>query len=198
MRPTTATRPTASCGSSRGACGLLSFPHRLSRQGKPGAFLLGSFDLAVTRFSGRRAPLYPGGGPNCPIPFVQEAYSHEVSSAGFWPGGGRATIGLLSLGLSGAGRFMRARRQSEAFFAEEARRVHPAVRGRARGRAGRPLMAFLQSTYAVAADLASLGPRGPRVRVGRAGEGEGGVEPTRVRSFPLPLWERVPERSEGG
>ncbi len=48
----------------------------------------GSFDLAVTRFSGRRAPLHPGGIPALPDDVTQEAYSHEVSSAGFWPGGG--------------------------------------------------------------------------------------------------------------
>ncbi len=48
----------------------------------------GSFDLAVTRFSGRPAPLHPGGIPNLPDDVTQEAYSHEVSSAGFWPGGG--------------------------------------------------------------------------------------------------------------
>lgn len=48
----------------------------------------GSFDLAVTRFSGRPAPLHPGGIPNLPDDVTREAYSHEVSSAGFWPGGG--------------------------------------------------------------------------------------------------------------
>src|SRR3954467_5165781 len=48
----------------------------------------GSFDLAVTRFSGRRAPLPPGGVPALPDAVTREAYSHEVSSAGFWPGGG--------------------------------------------------------------------------------------------------------------
>ena len=48
----------------------------------------GSFDLAVTRFSGRRAPKHPGGIPNLPDAVTREAYSHEVSSAGFWPGGG--------------------------------------------------------------------------------------------------------------
>ncbi len=48
----------------------------------------GSFDLAVTRFSGRTAPLHPGGFPNLPDTVTREAYSHEVSSAGFWPGGG--------------------------------------------------------------------------------------------------------------
>lgn len=48
----------------------------------------GAFDLALTRFSGRRAPLHPGGFPNLPDKVAREAYSHEVASAGFWPGGG--------------------------------------------------------------------------------------------------------------
>jgi hypothetical protein len=48
----------------------------------------GALDLAVTRFSGRRAPLHPGGIPHLPDAVTREAYSHEVSSAGFWPGGG--------------------------------------------------------------------------------------------------------------
>ena len=46
----------------------------------------GAFDLAVTRFSGRPAPLHPGIAPNMPVRVMQEAYSHEVSSCGFWPG----------------------------------------------------------------------------------------------------------------
>ena len=54
----------------------------------PVHFFWGSFDLAVSRFSGRRAPLHPGGVPALPDAVAQEAYSHEVSSAGFWPGGG--------------------------------------------------------------------------------------------------------------
>ena len=53
----------------------------------PVQFFWGSFDLAVTRFSGRRAPLHPGGVPYLPDEVTREAYSHEVSSAGFWPGG---------------------------------------------------------------------------------------------------------------
>ena len=53
----------------------------------PVHFFWGSFDLAVTRFSGRDAPDHPGGLPNMPLWVAQEAYSHEVSSAGFWPGG---------------------------------------------------------------------------------------------------------------
>lgn len=54
----------------------------------PVHFFWGSFDLAVTRFSGRRAPRHPGQAPNCPDYVMVEAYSHECSSAGFWPGGG--------------------------------------------------------------------------------------------------------------
>jgi hypothetical protein len=53
----------------------------------PVHFFWGSFDLAVTRFSGRRAPPHPGGVPGLPDAVVRDAYSHEVSSAGFWPGG---------------------------------------------------------------------------------------------------------------
>ena len=53
----------------------------------PVHFFWGSFDLAVTRFSGRPAPRHPGGIPNLPDAVTREAYSHEESSAGFWPGG---------------------------------------------------------------------------------------------------------------
>jgi len=52
----------------------------------PVHFFWGSFDLAVTRFSGRRAPQHPGGVPHLPDAVAREAYSHEVSSLGFWPG----------------------------------------------------------------------------------------------------------------
>ena len=53
----------------------------------PVHFFWGAFDLATSRFSGRPAPQHPGGVPNCPDWVMQEAYSHEVSSCGFWPGG---------------------------------------------------------------------------------------------------------------
>jgi len=52
----------------------------------PVHFFWGSFDLAASRFSGRPAPRHPGGAPNCANWVMEEAYSHEVSSAGFWPG----------------------------------------------------------------------------------------------------------------
>jgi len=54
----------------------------------PVHFFWGSFDIAVTRFSGRPAPPHPGGAPGLSDAVMREAYSHEVSSAGFWPGGG--------------------------------------------------------------------------------------------------------------
>jgi hypothetical protein len=54
----------------------------------PVHFFWGSFDLAVTRFSGRPAPPHPGGVPHLPNAVVRDAYSQEVSSLGFWPGGG--------------------------------------------------------------------------------------------------------------
>jgi hypothetical protein len=53
----------------------------------PVHFFWGSFDLAVTRFSGRTAPLFSGKVPGLALEVMREAYSHEVSSAGFWPGG---------------------------------------------------------------------------------------------------------------
>jgi len=53
----------------------------------PVHFFWGAFDLAVTRFSGRGAPPHPGGIPNCPNWVMQEAYSHQLSSCGYWPGG---------------------------------------------------------------------------------------------------------------
>jgi hypothetical protein len=64
-----------------------AFRARFIGKCSPVHFFWGSFDLAVTRFSGRRAPLHPGGIPNLPDWVAREAYSHEVSSCGFWPGG---------------------------------------------------------------------------------------------------------------
>lgn len=67
---------------------LKEFRSRFAGKSSPVHFFWGSFDLAVTRFSGRRAPPHPGGVPNLPDWVAREAYSHEVSSCGFWPGGG--------------------------------------------------------------------------------------------------------------
>lgn len=65
------------------------FRSRFLGKCSPVHFFWGSFDLAVTRFSGRIAPVHPGGIPNLPDWVTREAYSHEVISAGFWPGGDR-------------------------------------------------------------------------------------------------------------
>ncbi|MEO8938050.1 MAG: DUF5996 family protein, partial [Burkholderiaceae bacterium] len=64
------------------------FRGRFLGKQSPSHFFWGSFDLAATRFSGRVAPPHPGGVPNCPDYVMVEAYSHECSSCGFWPGGG--------------------------------------------------------------------------------------------------------------
>ncbi|MEO8088874.1 MAG: DUF5996 family protein [Gemmatimonadales bacterium] len=67
---------------------LKRFRGRFLGKASPVHFFWGSFDLAATRFSGRQAPPYPGGAPNLGPWVMQEAYSHECSSLGFWPGGG--------------------------------------------------------------------------------------------------------------
>ena len=66
---------------------LKTFRTAFLGKASPVHFFWGSFDLAATRFSGRRAPPHPGGVPHLPDAVAREAYSHEVSSAGFWPGG---------------------------------------------------------------------------------------------------------------
>lgn len=68
---------------------LSRFRSEFTGKVSPVHFFWGAMDLAVTRFSGRDAPRHPGGAPNCPNEVMVEGYSHEISSAGFWPGGGR-------------------------------------------------------------------------------------------------------------
>ena len=63
-----------------------TFRSRFIGKVSPVHLFWGALDVAVTRFSGRRAPLHPGGAPNCGPHVMWEAYSHEVSSAGYWPG----------------------------------------------------------------------------------------------------------------
>jgi hypothetical protein len=67
---------------------LKTFRGRFVGKCSPVHFWWGGFDLACTRFSGRRAPTHPGGFPNLPDYVTREAYSHECISAGWWPGGG--------------------------------------------------------------------------------------------------------------
>jgi hypothetical protein len=116
----------------------------------------GSFDLAVTRFSGRRAPLHPGGIPALPDEVTREAYSHEVSSAGFWPGGGGVDFpAFYSYAYPAPNGFADARVMPDAAYFEktlgEFVLPYDAVRRSADPEA--TLMAFLQSTYQAAADL---------------------------------------------
>ena len=67
--------------------GFTAFRSLYRGKSSPSHLFWGSLDLAVTRFSGRSAPLHPGGVPGLPDTVTREAYSHEVISAGFWPGG---------------------------------------------------------------------------------------------------------------
>ena len=135
---------------------LKVFRSRFIGKCSPVHFFWGSFDLAVTRFSGRRAPPHPGGIPNLPDWVAREAYSHEVSSCGFWPGGEAMPYPVFysyaypepqgfksaSVGTVGA-------RYDSAFG--EFVLPYDDVRKSASGEA--MLLEFLQSTYEAAADL---------------------------------------------
>ena len=134
------------------------FKFRTSFLGKcsPVHFFWGSFDLAVTRFSGRRAPLHPGGVPYLPDRVTREAYSHEVSSAGFWPGNDLVPYpafysyaypepeGFASAPVSPA----------EAFYSDDLSEFILPYDAVARAEdPERALMQFLTSTYEAAASL---------------------------------------------
>lgn len=127
----------------------------------PVHFFWGSFDLAVTRFSGHAAPLHPGGVPGLPDAVTREAYSHEVSSAGFWPGNDRYPhAAFYSYAYPAPQGFAQATVEpAEAFWAEEMGEwllPYDAVRTAADPEAA--LLRFLQTTYRAAADLAGWGP----------------------------------------
>lgn len=137
----------------------------------PVHFFWGSFDLAVTRFSGRPAPLHPGGIPNLPDDVTREAYSHEVASAGFWPGGAGgggepffyayaypSPDGFAKAAVApGAARFDDA--LGEFVLPYEAVRTAEDPDG--------ALMAFLESSYAAAADLAGWDRAALECAIGR-------------------------------
>ena len=117
----------------------------------------GSFDLAVTRFSGRRAPSHPGGVPHLPDAVAREAYSHEVSSAGFWPGGpGAEEAVFYSYAYpEPAGFRTAAAGPSQARYeAELGEFVLPYEEVRTAADPDAVLLGFLNSTYAAAADAA--------------------------------------------
>jgi hypothetical protein len=140
----------------------------------PVHFFWGSFDLAVTRFSGRRAPPHPGGVPNLPDSVAREAYSHEVSSAGFWPGGGAIDYpAYYAYAYPAPEGFAAARVRPEAalwskelseFILPYDARADGILAEHVRGRRG----------------FGEVGSGGAGVRVGGDGEGEGGVEPRRL------------------
>jgi hypothetical protein len=116
----------------------------------------GSFDLAVTRFSGRPAPLHPGGVPGLPDEVTREAHSHEVSSAGFWPGGGATDFpAFYSYAYPAPKGFNDAQPTPDAAYFDQSLGEfllpYEAVRKSSEPEA--MLIAFLQSTYRAAADL---------------------------------------------
>lgn len=115
----------------------------------------GSFDLAVTRFSGRRAPLHPGGLPALPDEVTREAYSHEVSSAGFWPGGGQVDFpAFYSYAYPAPNGFAEARVAPDAAYFNKSMGefLLPYDAVRCSSDPDAMLMSFLQSTYDAAAE----------------------------------------------
>jgi len=127
----------------------------------PVHFFWGSFDMAVTRFSGRRAPLHPGGIPGLPDAVTREAYSHEESSAGFWPGNdAHPQAAFYSYAYPTPAGFATARVEPDAATWSETmgewllpyERVRNAVDPDAL------LLRFLQSNYRAAADIAGWDP----------------------------------------
>ena len=120
----------------------------------------GALDLAVTRFSGRRAPQHPGGIPNLPDDVTREAYSHEVSSCGFWPGTSGGPVPYPAYyayaypepnGCDQAPVV-----PSQAFYSSELREfILPYEAVRTATNPDETLLEFLQSTYEAAANLAA-------------------------------------------
>jgi hypothetical protein len=135
----------------------------------PVHFFWGSFDLAVTRFSGRPAPAFTAKVPGVTVDVMRDAYSHEVSSAGFWPGGNGIDYPAFYSYAYPAPEGFRSRpvQPAEAFFHDalgEFILPYDAVRTAADPDAA--LMSFLESTYAAAADAASW----PRAELDYAGQ----------------------------
>jgi hypothetical protein len=122
----------------------------------PVHFWWGSFDLACTRFSGRRAPPHPGGVPNCPDYVTREAYSHECISAGWWPGGGAVDEPAFYAYAypEPAGCAAAPIRPAPAYYHPELREwILPYDAVRTASDPDAMLLAFLDSTYDVAATL---------------------------------------------
>lgn len=134
---------------------MAAFRARFIGKVSPVHFFWGGFDLAVTRFSGRPAPKHPGGAPNCADWVMELAYSHEVSSCGFWPGGS-AEGSFYAYAYPEPDGFASWRVEPEGAYYDTTLREfllpYEVVRKAAEPDA--TLMAFFQSTYEAAADLA--------------------------------------------
>ena len=123
----------------------------------PVHYFWGAPDLAVTRFSGRLAPPHPGGVPNLPDRIAREAYSHEVSSCGFWPGGGPIAYPVYySYAYPEPEGFAKApMKPAAAFYSKDLREfILPYDQVRNAQSPEDSLLDFLQTTYEAAADLA--------------------------------------------
>jgi hypothetical protein len=134
------------------------FRARFAGKCSPVHFFWGSADLAVTRFSGRPAPAHPGGIPNLPDRVTREAYSHEVSSAGFWAGGGPVNYpAFYSYAYPEPAGFAKAPVRPEgAFFHQDFHEfILPYDTVRLSPSPDDTLLEFLQSTYEAAALLAA-------------------------------------------
>ena len=121
----------------------------------PVHFFWGSFDLGITRFSGRPAPPHPGGIPNLADWVAREAYSHEVSSCGFWPGGGaNPEPAFYAYAYPEPQDFAQYTIQPDGAFYHESMRefILPFEVVRQSANPDGTLMAFLQSTYDAAAE----------------------------------------------
>ena len=124
----------------------------------PVHFFWGSFDLAVTRFSGRSAPAHPGGVPGLPDDVTREAYSHEVSSAGFWPGNDQHPhAAFYSYAYPTPTGFAQAKIEPEGaiWSTQMGEWLLPYEAVRTATDPETALMSFLQTTYRAAADLAA-------------------------------------------
>ena len=134
------------------------FRARFLGKSSPVHFFWGSFDLAVTRFSGRPAPPHPGGVPHVADRVMREAYSHEVASAGFWPGGPASPAPAFYAYAypTPAGFGERPVRPEAAFWSPEMGEFFlPYDAVRAAPDPDAAVLAFLESTYEAAADLAA-------------------------------------------
>jgi hypothetical protein len=130
----------------------------------------GALDLAVTRFSGRPAPPHPGGAPNCGPQVMWEAYSHEVSSAGYWPGpDGEGVFYSYQYPEVDGYRSMPVVPASASFDDGLGEFVLPYTAVRTASDPDATLLAFLQSTYEAAADRAGW----DRAGLERHGDGPG-------------------------